>query len=61
MNPFWDGSGEDEFDELAAEVNWLVVSHNHKDLLHHDTCPSCLMEWAIYGSDLNDIGGNEHE
>lgn len=48
---------DEEMEDMSAEVNWLIIPHNHKDYLHHDTCSSCVMEWAIYGSDIDDLGG----
>ncbi len=35
--------------EYFKEINWRTIAHKHSDILHHDTCPLCIMEQALYG------------
>lgn len=40
---------DNEMLESWLQVNWRIVKHNHTDVLHHDTCGLCVLEWALYG------------
>ena len=40
---------ENEINELWNTINWRKMPHNHKDILHHDTCSLCVIEQALYG------------
>ena len=37
--------------EAWKEINWRVISHNHKDFetAISDKCPLCVIEAALYG------------